>query len=120
MVLHVLWGARVVSVECHVLRNEGHDYALGGTATLLGKDATTGKETKLVADIIVSRLQDDKEAETDSQYLCHELRGMKQSGKAADILWSVVKSNLSHPRKAIRAVTTLRGCDENDRTGNGD
>jgi hypothetical protein len=120
MVLHILWGARVIAVECHALRNDGHDYAVGGTATLLGRDATTGKETKLVADIIVSRLQEEKEAEMDSQYLCHELRGMKESGTTADVLWSVVKSNLSRPRKAIRSVTTLRGCDENDRTGSSD
>jgi hypothetical protein len=120
MVLHILWGARVIDVECHALRNDGHDYAIGGTATLLGKDATTGKETKLVADIIVSRLQEQQEADVDSQYLCLELRGMKESGKTADVLWSVVKSNLSRPRRAIRSVTTLRGFDENDRTGNND
>jgi len=120
MVLHTLWGARVIDVECHALRNDGHDYAVGGTATLLGRDATTGRDTKLVADILVSRLQEEKEAETDSQYLCHELRGMKESGRTADILWSAVKSNLSRPRKAIRSVTTLRGCDENDRTGSSD
>jgi hypothetical protein len=120
LVLHVLWSARVIDVDCHALRNDGHDYAIGGTATLLGRDATTGKETKLVADIIVSRLEEEKEAGTDSQYLCHELQGMKESGKSADVLWSVVKSNLSRPRKAIRAVTTLRGCDENDRTGSSD
>jgi hypothetical protein len=120
MALHTLWGARVIDVECHALRNDGHDYAVGGRATLLGRDATTGKDTKLVADILVSRLQEEKEAETDSQYLCHELRGMKESGRTADILWSAVKSNLSRPRKAIRSVTTLRGCDENDRTGSSD
>ena len=120
MALHILWGARVVDVECHELRNDGHDYAVGGSATFLRKDATTGKQAKWVADIIVSRLEDEKQAAADSQYLCHELTGLKESAKTADVLWSVVKSNLSRPRKAIRSLTTLRGCDENDRSASSD
>jgi len=69
----------------------------------------------VVVDIVVSRLQEPREADADSAYLCRELGRMKRSSGRADILFDVVESNLSRARKAVRAITKLRGYDENDR-----
>ena len=120
MLLHVLWDARVVEVDCHALVHEGHDYSIGGTAKLVGRNSSDGKKRTLLVVIAVARLEDPGEAENDSQYLCRELTAMKESSKTADVLWSVIRSNLSRPVNAIRAITKLRGCDENNRTGNGE
>ena len=120
MAIHILWDARVKDVKCHALRHEGHDYSLGGSATLVGRSGELGRAQAVAADIVVSRLEDPGAAEADAAFLCQQLTELQRTGKSADILFSVVKSNMDHPRKAIRAITKLRGCDENDRTGSAD
>ncbi len=118
--LHVLWDAQVIGVSCHAPRHQGHDYSIMGDVVLSarapGEDRTRRREVR--ASIVVSRLSEEGEA--DGQALCRELRDLKETGRHADILFQRVTSNLVQPLRAIRAITKLRGVDENDRMDAGE
>jgi hypothetical protein len=115
-----LWDAQVVEVSCHAPRHQGHDYSVMGDVVLStrasGADRTRRREVR--ANIVVSRLSEN--AEADGEALCRELHDLKGTGRHADILFQRVTSNLAQPLRAIRAITQLRGVDENDRMGAGE